>query len=269
MVAFERVHCPRRCQLATIDPSVPLELRNKISENAAHLQRLWRITNLRNTRKGEKTPQITPQQPGANRLDGFDCELPDGARNELLVPKRARMLGRPVQGRKPRRWLESLLSFVAIIMTLVDVFALLSGIITLSGIGTHSQAPGRDVLLGRTFHPTPAPLSVVQPPAVQAPAPRMPEVRRAELVPITVQRATRWRLPVPRAILWKLPEWRIGERRGMLMPYGLEVVGQLKGRVDDEGLLPVDGNNVGECPASRHHTLDLADHAGLKSTKLG
>ncbi len=182
------------------------------------------------------------------RLDGFDCVLPDGALNELLAPKRARMLGRPVQGRMPRRWLKSLLRFVAIIMTPVAAFALLVGIITPCGIGTHSQAPGRDVLLGRTFHPMPmpAPTPVVQPPVVQTPAPRMPEVRRDELVPVTVQRATLRRLPVPRAILWKLPEWRIGERRGMLMPYGLEVVGQLKGRVDDEGLLPVDGNNIGD-----------------------
>ena len=154
---------------------------------------------MRHTPPTDISPRTARQHPGASRLDGFDCQLPDGAREELLAPKRARMLGRPVQGRMPRRWLKSLLSFVAIIMTLVAAFALLVGIITLCGFGTHSQAPGRDVLPGRAFHPMPTPAStpLVQPPVVQTPAPRVPEepeVRRAELVPVTVHRAALWRL---------------------------------------------------------------------------
>ena len=175
---------------------------------------------MRHTTPTDIALRTARQHPGVRQLpdlDGFDCELPDDARNELLAPKRARMLGRPIQ-RMPRRWLKRLSSFVVIIVTPFAVFALLLGIITLCGIGTHSHTPGRDILLERTFHPMPAPTPVVQPPVVQAPAPRE-EVRRAEFVPVAVKRAALWRLPTqPLGVYewYPLPEVRGVDESGLV-----------------------------------------------------
>jgi hypothetical protein len=63
-----------------------------------------------------------------------------------------------------------------------------------------------------------------------------PYAPRAELV----------RLPPPRAQLIRLPEWRIGEERPVMMPYGLEVAARLRGKVLSTDRLPMSGNAIGD-----------------------
>jgi hypothetical protein len=59
-------------------------------------------------------------------------------------------------------------------------------------------------------------------------------------------RAALVKLPPPRAALVRLPEWQPGTSRRQYMPYRLEVVGQLQGRLSDETLLPQSGNSIGD-----------------------
>jgi hypothetical protein len=50
----------------------------------------------------------------------------------------------------------------------------------------------------------------------------------------------------PRAQLVRLPEWRIGEQRPVLMPYNLQVLATLKGRLQSQDVLPSSGNSIGD-----------------------
>jgi len=59
-------------------------------------------------------------------------------------------------------------------------------------------------------------------------------------------RAALVKLPPPRAQLIRLPEWRVGEERQLLMPYGLKVLGRLKGCLAAEWMLPQEGNVIGD-----------------------
>jgi hypothetical protein len=107
-----------------------------------------------------------------------------------------------------------------------------------------SAAPG---MLVKQPAATLGPTSAVTPtqPAVAAltptPGPRSdfavaPYAPRAELV----------RLPPPRAQLMRLPEWRIGEERPVMMPYGLQVAARLRGKVLSIDRLPMSGNAIGD-----------------------
>ena len=62
---------------------------------------------------------------------------------------------------------------------------------------------------------------------------------RAELV----------KLPSPRAQLIKLPEWRVGETRPVMMPYGVRALAKYKGQLLSEDMLPQSGNTIGDALA--------------------
>jgi hypothetical protein len=46
--------------------------------------------------------------------------------------------------------------------------------------------------------------------------------------------------------LLRLPEWKAGQERQLIMPYGLKVTGRLKGQLAGEWLLPASGNQIGD-----------------------
>jgi len=84
-----------------------------------------------------------------------------------------------------------------------------------------------------TAEPTATPTQTPGPGPGLAAAPYAP---RAELL----------RLPPPRAQLIRLPQWRIGEERPVMMPYGLEVTARLKGKLLSTDMLPKFGNAIGD-----------------------
>jgi len=86
-----------------------------------------------------------------------------------------------------------------------------------------------------------APTQIAAAPLTQRLAPAGP---RAELA--VAPRAELVRLPPPRAQLIRLPEWRIGEERPVMTPYGLEVSARLKGKLSSAGMLPASGNAIGD-----------------------
>jgi hypothetical protein len=150
----------------------------------------------------------------------FDCELPDDTLDELLAPRRARMLGRPVKG--SHRWHTIALVILALL--------LVAAIVVIALIKHQALTVAPTVQPAASPQPTPALVVPVQPihPHVSVP--------RAQLV----------KLPAPRATLVALPEWRVGEQRRLLMPYGLEVVGRLRGHSEDDLYLPTTGNAIGD-----------------------
>jgi hypothetical protein len=80
-------------------------------------------------------PRTAEKHSGATRLDGFDCILPQDVRAELLRQRPAKPsppVAAIVKGRVPR-WLKSLLTFAALIMTPVAMVAILVGIIAAFG----------------------------------------------------------------------------------------------------------------------------------------
>jgi hypothetical protein len=76
---------------------------------------------------------------------------------------------------------------------------------------------------------SPSPAPVVQPKPASTPA---------GVVPVQAPRAMLVKLPLPRAQLVKLPERKIDEARLLLMPYGQQVVGTLRGFLGSEAQLP-------------------------------
>jgi hypothetical protein len=139
-------------------------------------------------------------------------------RSELgAPPKRPRILGRSQPAtRQPKGPLYLVLLIVAAIIA--------------CGISTtwHEAAkPGLRSPSESISQPAPTPQPA---PSVVAPAPR------AELI----------KLPPPRAALVRLPEWQVGQNRQLLMPYGIQTLGTLKGRLTSPDLLPATGNQLGD-----------------------
>jgi hypothetical protein len=186
------------------------------------------------------------EENSARRIQSFDTVLPDEVRVEFTRPRRPRALEKLQPPDGNILWLAGAIVFGAII---------LAGTIGL--IGRHqaqqlmpdgSAVPG---MLVRQPATTPEPISAVTPtqPAVAAltptlgptPGPR-PEFAVAPYAP----RAELVRLPPPRAQLMRLPEWRIGEERSVMMPYGLEVAARLKGKLLSTDRLPMSGNAIGD-----------------------
>jgi hypothetical protein len=54
------------------------------------------------------------------------------------------------------------------------------------------------------------------------------------------------KLPRPWVQLLRWPEWKLGEERQLIMPYGLKVLGRYKSRLDAEWMLPASGNAIGD-----------------------
>jgi hypothetical protein len=90
-------------------------------------------------------------------------------------------------------------------------------------------------------NPQPALAPVSIPRTAAIPQPALPVQLRTP-----APRAALVKLPPPRAALVRLPECQPGTSRLLYMPYRLEVVGQLQGRLSDETLLPQSGNSIGD-----------------------
>ena len=161
---------------------------------------------------------------------GYDTELPPNARDELITPRRPRILER----KKP---IELNPSAPAIPWYFLFFVAL----VLVGGVAGHLW---RQWEAERTIsqpvpapHPSPAPL----PPGSAD--------RWKEYLPTEQTRAPRaelLKLPPPRAQLVRLPEWKLSEERQLIMPYGLKVLGRYKGRLDAEWTLPASSSAIGD-----------------------
>jgi hypothetical protein len=182
----------------------------------------------------------------ARRIQSFDTVLPDQARVEFTRPRRPRVLEKLQPSDKNILWLAGAILFGAII---------LAGTIGLTGryqaqqlVPDGSAVPG---LLVRQPTATPESNSAVTltQSAVAAPTPALgstPGPRSEFAVTPFAPRAELVRLPPPRAQLIRLPEWRVGEERPVMMPYGLEVEARLKGKLTSTDMLPASGNAIGD-----------------------
>jgi hypothetical protein len=152
------------------------------------------------------------EENAARRNQSFDTVLPDQVRFQFTRPKRPRVSSPLEPPDRNTLWLA-----VAIV---------LGAIILAIGMGR----------AGRNETP--------QLVAVREPVQAANTASRSELA--VAPRATLLKLPPPRAVLVRLPQWRIGGERLVMMPYGLEVVARLKGRLPSTDSLPISGNAIGD-----------------------
>jgi hypothetical protein len=167
----------------------------------------------------------------ARRFQSFDTELPDEVRAEFSRSKRPRLLGPIVPADRNILWLAGAIVSGAIIMA-----------VGIGVAGRHetqhlaaTQEPKSAAAPTQIAVPTPAPI------IDRKPAPTS-ELAGAPYAP----RATLVKLPPLRAVLVRLPQWRIGEERPVMMPYGLEVAARLKGKLPSTDMLPMSGNAIGD-----------------------
>jgi hypothetical protein len=123
-----------------------------------------------------------------------------------------------------------------------------------------------------------APASIQPAPAIQ-PTPVLPPTPAS--TPSSVSPARPVFLPqsgssVPRAQLVRLPPsgsprliWSRGTSRLLTMPYGVEVLGLLKGSLANTELLPQSGNQLGDTWVCRTHTLGLDNAPRLGPADVG
>jgi hypothetical protein len=171
------------------------------------------------------------EENAARRIQSFDTVLPAEVRVEFTRPKRPRILGRLQPLDRNTLWLAG---------------AIVSGAIILAvGIGTAGRHETQQLAATQqpnsTVAPTQIPVPTLAPTVDRKPAPR--SVHAA--VPYA-PRATLVKLPPPRAVLVRLPQWRVGEERPVMMPYGLEVAALLKGELASTDMLPMSGNAIGD-----------------------
>jgi hypothetical protein len=171
--------------------------------------------------------RIAEENP-ARRIQSFDTVLPDEVRVQFTKHKRPPDPG----GQAPRDgntlWLGGAIVFAAIILALAIGSARRQEAQQIAPQA--STAPGasleRPGLAATPAQIAAAPLA--QRLAPTGPRPQLAVAPRAELV----------RLPPPRAQLIRLPEWRIGEERPVMMPYGVEVAARLRGKLPSADVLP-------------------------------
>jgi hypothetical protein len=178
----------------------------------------------------ETMNRIAEEKP-ARRIQSFDTVLPDQVRVEFTRPKRSRIVGR----REPSDR-----------STLRSVGTIVFGAIILAvAIGLAGRHEAQHLAAMQEPNSAAAPTQIAVPtlaPTVdRKPAPR-PVLAATPHAP----RATLVKLPPPRAVLVRLPQWRIGEERPVMMPYGLEVAALLKGKLASPDMLPMSGNAIGE-----------------------
>jgi hypothetical protein len=170
------------------------------------------------------------QESVARRFQSFDTELPDEVRVEFTRPRRPSILGRLQPLDRNTLWLAG---------------AIVSGAIILAvGIGIAGRHETQQLTAVQEPNSPAAPtqIAVLTPSTMdRKPAPRS-EVAAVPYAP----RATLVKLPPPRAVLVRLPQWRIGEERPVVMPYGLEVAARLKGKLPSTDMLPASGNAIGD-----------------------
>jgi hypothetical protein len=179
------------------------------------------------------------QEPSARRFSPsqFDCPLPPDARDELLQPRRPRILTRPPgppqrppQVDSVRRWWH-------------PAFGWLLGLIFFGALGVIMS---RLVDKPTASHPVPAPPPVVQPAPAALSPPSTPIVAPIQPTPRT--RLVRLPTPPPRAQLVRLPPARVelvelvashlDETHVITMPYGTVVRATLRGFLGSETQLP-------------------------------
>jgi hypothetical protein len=174
--------------------------------------------------------RIAEEKP-AKRIQSFDTVLPAEARVEFTRPKRPRIVDRQQPLDRNTLWLAG---------------AIVSGAIILAvGIGVAGRHETQQLAATQEPNsaatPTQIPVPTLAPTVDRKPAPR-PVLAGAPYAP----RATLVKLPPPRAVLVRLPQWRIGEERSVMMPYGLEVAARLKGKLLSTDMLPMSGNAIGD-----------------------
>jgi hypothetical protein len=189
--------------------------------------------------------RIAEEKP-ARRIQSFDTVLPDEVRVEFTGRKRTRIVGRLEPPDGNTLWLAGAIVLAATILAIV--IGLAGRHETRQLMPELSAVPGMPV---KQPVATPEPISAAAPTqsAVATPTPTldpMPGSRPELAVASYAPRAALVKLPPPRAQLIRLPEWRIGEERCVMMPYGLEVAARLKGKLLSAGMLPMSGNAIGD-----------------------
>jgi hypothetical protein len=186
------------------------------------------------------------EEKSARRIQSFDTVLPDEVRVKLTRPKLPPTLGRLEPPDGNTLWLAAAIAFGAIILALAIGLAgrheapqRVPDVSTVSGMPARQPAATPEPISAAT--PTQTAVATLTPTLRQTPGPR-PELAVAPYAP----RAELVRLPPPRAQLIRLPEWRIGEERPVMMPYGVEVTARLKGKLPSADMLPASGNAIGD-----------------------
>ena len=189
--------------------------------------------------------RIAEEKP-ARRIQSFDTVLPDEVRVEFTRRKRARIVGRLEPPDGNTLWLAGAIVFGAIILAVAIGLAgrheaqhLVPDVSAVPGIPAKQPAATPEPASAAT--PTQTAVSTLTPTLGPTRGPR-PELAAAPYAP----RATLVKLPPPRAVLVRLPQWRIGEERPVMMPYGLEVAARLKGKLPSADMLPMSGNAIGD-----------------------
>jgi hypothetical protein len=178
--------------------------------------------------------RIAEENP-ARRIQPFDTVLPDEVRVKFRGSGPPR-IGGPELRDQSTLWLACAIVLAAIILGLA--IGSLRRPEAQQIAAQASNAPGVP-LEQPGVAPTPSQIAAApfaQRPDPTGPRPGLAVAPRAELV----------RLPPPRAQLIRLPEWRIGEGRPVMMPYGLEVTARLKGKLLSPDMLPAAGNAIGD-----------------------
>ncbi|MBV8278828.1 MAG: hypothetical protein JO170_26705 [Verrucomicrobia bacterium] len=176
--------------------------------------------------------RIAEEYP-ARRIQSFDTVLPDQVRVQFTNPRRPHKPGGPECRDGNTLWVAGAIAFAAIILGLAigSLRRPEAQQIAAQASTTPVEQPG--------LAPTPSQIAAApfaQRPDSTGPRPELAVAPRAELV----------RMPPPRAQLIRLPEWRIGEERPVMTPYGLEVSARLKGKLPSADMLPASGNAIGD-----------------------
>ena len=167
---------------------------------------------------------------------GYECELPPGVRSELVAPRRPRILGDSKRATLDGPAVKGRL-YLLLLALMIGAAA------ATSWYQWNAERARSRQAISQSLAPQPAP---TPDPAVNT--------WRAQLAGHPEQfpyanaapRTAPVKLPPPKAQLVRLPEWRVGETRPVTMPYNLEVLATLKGRLDAEWMLPTSGNHIGD-----------------------
>jgi hypothetical protein len=168
--------------------------------------------------------------------EGYECELPEQARRELLPPKRPHILHRPLSAPHGR----------GCFLKWVGAFGL-SAIILVSVIANYSRqhsapaAPAPDLVLEHSK------ALLAQQQAQQSGSDGTAYGKAGVIGRREAPRAVLVQASAPRAeLIGHLPPGRTDKLWPMLMPYGIEVLATYKGRLASEKMLPPSGNALGD-----------------------
>jgi hypothetical protein len=194
----------------------------------------------------KNTPKDTTALTARRSNDDFDCELPDDALDELLVPRRPRILGRPSKAPDRRRAL--VLAVLVLLLVAVGVVVVL----------VSWQRPAYPALPAGLSTPAPTVPPTVQPAASPRPTPSTEPIQppsavehvieqpilppRAQLLKLPTPRAAVVRLPAPHTDIFAITPAHIDEAHDITMPYGTVVRATLRGFLRNESQLPRAGH---------------------------